>query len=847
MDKNQNQESQFSTINKYYLEKMKLKYNFDFEAEKPLPGKFEWEKVIKPKSKFKSENVATELASLGGVRRRGGKDGIKLFSDPEIPDPYDNKEKPLFTTTKPNGFFSTKIIAIIVIILLIISAGGLFMYKEVAKKKYNQMFSKPAEVQVETNTQTTIPTEQKKEPVVLKNDEDIKITDVKFTKPKTKKPKKPKKRYEDDEDDDDEEEEREERERIKRRKEKEASKKKEIERKHRQKEEKLKQLQQEIEKKKKLHEKKEKKLEELAKKLKQKEDQIQKKKETMPPSSKINTEAIKETDSKKQVDDLIDEKKIEAEEAKIKQQRNEQKKHFKKMKKVFKKLNSYERYLVREPKINVKDRRLNDLKREEFRLKRVKEMKEFQIQKLKELSNKPKPAKIEQAYKKKIEDQVIPLMIKEPRRFVMERIDVKNIMFKHIIDDYFEGKVQKGCPLLYFSSNHDLNLPLETSHSMLIKHKKKLLSNIMPDSYILPLAYLGIISKIIWVKTNVSSVIQPGKYEFEIGNIESTDKLGVNSKDLFEFFTSYSPNLTNKKKIYLEVVDIDKWNLEDTNVYEKLITVPGDVGSPKPPLLFYNADFLYYKNAALFPMKKLKVKNSNYYTKWKFPSSYNIQTSNDSRDIRRFFDKIFLAERMFKKVNIQKLSKPIWKLWKEGEIKAQEYFKSLDELIRKELIGLTILTKGNLPMFNYSLERRTQLINRSIQFIDRLYSSKFLSLTKNQPRRPFYSAMYSKPDVPPGIYRYVLKTLHRVFKSRALDDRPEMKIKNRKMTKKEKNHRRAERHHSNHVSPPTHDDIDHRHHVPPPPPPPAGKPKYHKPKSNGYDDDEEDDDDDDDE
>ena len=152
--------------------------------------------------------------------------------------------------------------------------------------------------------------------------------------------------------------------------------------------------------------------------------------------------------------------------------------------------------------------------------------------------------------------------------------------------------------------------------------------------------------------------------------------------------------------------------MNDLNAYEQLIRVPGDLGTIKPPLLFYNEDFLYYKNPSIYPIKKLKVKNSEYYSKWKSPKSFCFKTFKESRKIRKFFDQIFLAERMYQKINIEKLSKPIQKYWCEGKLKAKEYFKSLNQLIKKELIGLTILTKGNLPMLTYSIERRSNLMQK---------------------------------------------------------------------------------------------------------------------------------------
>jgi hypothetical protein len=297
--------------------------------------------------------------------------------------------------------------------------------------------------------------------------------------------------------------------------------------------------------------------------------------------------------------------------------------------------------------------------------------------------------------------------------------------FKKVVLSYILVQVSFLNSLIIL--DHDLNLPIQTSKRLIVKSKLKTLKNIAPDNYILPLAYLGIISKIIWVKTNESQIIkrnsfifniQAGKYEFEVGNIENTDDFAVNNKDLLEFFTSYSPELTNKKTIYLEVIDIDQWNAKDDSDYEKLIRVPGDTGSLKPPILFYNQDLLFYQNPSEFPAKKLRISHLEHYTKWKLSSSYCFKTAKDSKKIRRFFDTLFLSERQYKKIDVYKLSKPIQPFWCEGVEEAKKYFKTLQTLVGAETIGLTILTKGNLPAFHHSTERIKDLFGKvRIEFL----------------------------------------------------------------------------------------------------------------------------------
>ena len=161
-----------------------------------------------------------------GVRRRGGKDGIRLFEEGDVPDPYENKEKPLFTTKSPSrcfGLLSFKGIAILFVLVLIISGVGLYLNKEQATKKYTQIFSKTPEVQTTAKIQENEPTiihEQKQEEKPKIEDSGVKVTQVEIKKPKKKKPiskreeikrmkekTEKRKRYDDDEEEDDEEEE----------------------------------------------------------------------------------------------------------------------------------------------------------------------------------------------------------------------------------------------------------------------------------------------------------------------------------------------------------------------------------------------------------------------------------------------------------------------------------------------------------------------------------------------------------------------------------------------------------------------------------------------------------------
>jgi hypothetical protein len=177
--------------------------------------------------------------------------------------------------------------------------------------------------------------------------------------------------------------------------------------------------------------------------------------------------------------------------------------------------------------------------------------------------------------------------------------------------------------------------------------------------------------------------------------------------------------LTNKKTIHLEVIDIDQWNAKEDSDYEKLIRVPGDTGSLKPPILFYNQDLLFYQNPSEFPARKLRISHLEHYTKWKSAKSYCFKTAKDSKKIRRFFDILFLSERQYKKIDVYKLSKSIQPFWCEGPAEAKKYFKSLQLLVGAETIGLTILTKGDLPAFHHSGERIRDLFGKVMDsFID---------------------------------------------------------------------------------------------------------------------------------
>jgi hypothetical protein len=49
-------------------------------------------------------------------------------------------------------------------------------------------------------------------------------------------------------------------------------------------------------------------------------------------------------------------------------------------------------------------------------------------------------------------------------------------------------------------------------------------------------------------------------------------------------------------------------------------------------------------------------------------------------------------------------------------------------------------------------------------------------LTKDVPRIPFYSAIYSKPEVPKSLFSKFVKSLHSVFKSDAFNPKKAQKV-----------------------------------------------------------------------
>eukprot|EP01080_Neovahlkampfia_damariscottae_P007141 gene7141-11454_t len=55
-----NKIDEMEEMNKKYLKKMSEKYNFDFENDKPLDGKFEWTKVIGNEDYEKTINISPQ-------------------------------------------------------------------------------------------------------------------------------------------------------------------------------------------------------------------------------------------------------------------------------------------------------------------------------------------------------------------------------------------------------------------------------------------------------------------------------------------------------------------------------------------------------------------------------------------------------------------------------------------------------------------------------------------------------------------------------------------------------------------------------------------------------------------
>jgi len=91
----------------------------------------------------------------------------------------------------------------------------------------------------------------------------------------------------------------------------------------------------------------------------------------------------------------------------------------------------------------------------------------------------------------------------------------------------------KGMTLIHFSSHYDLEVPF-ILHGSYLKSWKKFSSHVSTRAYLMPLVYLGLVKRIVWIRPSwaKSSLQDQRIYKFTIGNVGDSDRLAIDNMEL---------------------------------------------------------------------------------------------------------------------------------------------------------------------------------------------------------------------------------------------------------------------------------------------------------------------------
>eukprot|EP01080_Neovahlkampfia_damariscottae_P002974 gene2974-4984_t len=150
--------------------------------------------------------------------------------------------------------------------------------------------------------------------------------------------------------------------------------------------------------------------------------------------------------------------------------------------------------------------------------------------------------------------------------FNVVQVDTHDKILKHWLKNYGILKEEKYT-LLHIDSHADLSLPLKANRKNLLSWKWNKIKNkygVSIASFIIPLVYLGLIDKIIWIH-NYEQYYDPfhsktGKTSFSIGNLKNSNKIFVNSTS--DYFADPDRMVKQKQYENIQHVEVYSINLE---------------------------------------------------------------------------------------------------------------------------------------------------------------------------------------------------------------------------------------------------------------------------------------------
>jgi len=169
--------------------------------------------------------------------------------------------------------------------------------------------------------------------------------------------------------------------------------------------------------------------------------------------------------------------------------------------------------------------------------------------------------------------------------------------------------------LVHFDSHPDMLIPKDLKAEDCYD-KYELFKKISIENWILPGAFAGIFSTIIWICPPWADQIPPGVYEFDIGRVKKTGEIAVTCLESYyisEGLFKSSEDLDSVRSVKLIVLKLDE-NTSKIDLTDQLLTVKEQIDEVNHFILDFDLDFFstlnpfvnLYKEANLYQdLKKL--------------------------------------------------------------------------------------------------------------------------------------------------------------------------------------------------------------------------------------------------
>ena len=178
----------------------------------------------------------------------------------------------------------------------------------------------------------------------------------------------------------------------------------------------------------------------------------------------------------------------------------------------------------------------------------------------------------------------LPVYIEEDHHEVLPHI-FKNIGAKHL--------PLENNTLVHFDSHPDMLIPKDLLPEEAFD-KFKLFQKLSIENWILPGAFVGVFSTIVWVCPPWANQIAPGEYSFQIGRNKITNHLAVTCLESYyisEGLFTIRSNLDNVKEINLIVIKLEENPDSLTEFKDQLMRVQEQIAEVDHYILDIDLDF----------------------------------------------------------------------------------------------------------------------------------------------------------------------------------------------------------------------------------------------------------------